>query len=116
MASVRVKYNQSFEAEEGFWRLRAWVSEAEGMTEKIFVRQRLPVVPYQEAVRSIFSNVAQPSDLVDYPEDEPSGTSTYFRTGSLDLEFKSADLLASSLTRLEGDIRNLVLAMNETGA
>lgn len=108
---ITVKYNLEL-LTDGKWRLQAWVSETENMTEKIFVYQRKVDVPYAETPRDVFVNVAQPSDLADYPEDAPNDLFPYFRQYSLDLSIDSALLASESITNIGADVRDLCKAMD----
>jgi hypothetical protein len=107
MASISVKYNLNFEAADGVWRVQAWTSDAVDITEKIFVHQAIPDTPGQALGRTMFTNVAQPS------EDAAAAGSSFFRKSSLDLEIKSPELMHSTVKALESDIRGLILAVNE---
>ena len=113
MVSISVKYNLNFEATDGIWRVQAWASAATDMTEKIFVHQAIPDTPGQALGRTMFTNVAQPGDLEEFPEDAAAAGSSFFRKSSLDLEIKSPELMSSTVKALESDIRGLILAMNE---
>lgn len=115
MASLRVSHELDFLADDGNWRLRMWVSEADGVSEKVFVHQDIPDAPGQDRGRSRFSHVAQPADLQEYPEDASDGTTTFFRKQSLDLVFKSPELMANAYRGIDADVTDLVMTLNEVG-
>jgi hypothetical protein len=110
-AEIQVKYNLVMQL-DGTWRLQIWTSKAEGVSSKIFVYQHLNDVPYDDSSRDIFVNIAQPNDLVEYPEDAPDGTTRFFRKEYMDVNITSSELAYKSLERINNDIDHLCKALN----
>ena len=112
MASITIKH--VLQLEGGRWNLKSWTSAAVDMSEKVFVYQTMPDMPYQTLNSSKFVNIASAADMADYPEDMAGGEFPFFRKAGSDLNFVSltmaenavegitadADALAASLTAL----------------
>lgn len=108
MASHRItlKYNLILQT-NGKWRLQVWTAATENMTDKIFVYQRKSGVPYMEDPRDVFVNIAQPCDLVEYPEDSPNDTFPFFRQQFADVEINNARLVYDTMSGISTDAREL---------
>ena len=101
--------------QSGCNRLQAWVSEYADMDPKIFVYQRMPLVPGAAVPADEYTNVASAADMTEYPADEPGGGTSsgtelcpFFRLSSLDLVFRSDDLMATSWDTIKADIQALI--------
>jgi hypothetical protein len=108
---ITVMYN-TFLQEDGKWRLQAWVSSTENITEKVFVYQLKPGVPYVPTQRDVFVNVAQPSDIAEYPEDVFGDTFPFCRRNSIDLELSSSLLVAETKANIAQDLKELCQALD----
>lgn len=78
--------------DQGYYRLRVYVSEAVGIGPEIFLYQMGGTFPGQPE-EEMFSNVCSVPDLDEYPVDEPSEGSIFFRKSNLDLTFRSLEYL-----------------------
>ena len=86
------------------YRIRYDVVEAQLVVPEIFVYQRKPGSAGEGPVDE-FSNVASPSDLEEYPADEPETGGQFFRLSYIDLVYRSLSLLQTSISDLEQDIQ-----------
>jgi hypothetical protein len=114
--SVVLKYNLYME-ESGSWRLQVWSHETlGGMDPSIFVWQCLPDVPYQGSGRKIFTNIAHPADMEEYPSGNPDLTiASFFRRDYADVLFESLPLASETLEKIEKDVDDLCEALNKMG-
>jgi hypothetical protein len=110
---LTASHNLVFHVVPGWWRLQIWVERAENITNKVFVWQRLPDAPFQSPGRNIFANVAQPADLVEYPEDEPGPDHNFFRLGYMDLTLDSFELAQETIAKTASDLGDLCKAMDD---
>lgn len=110
-AELQIKYNLFLQA-DGNWRMQVWTSKAEGVSPKVFVYQRLNDVPYDTSSRDLFVNIAQPNDLVEYPDDEPDSMTRFFRKEYMDVSLTSSELAYKSLERINNDVNYLCKALN----
>ncbi|KKN45016.1 hypothetical protein LCGC14_0687280 [marine sediment metagenome] len=92
---------------EGF-QLRLEVIEAIGLPPEIFVYQRKPGRLPNGQARDEFSNIASPVDLEEYPTEEPSSESSFFRLKTLDIVFRNIELLRTSFADIRQDICSLI--------
>jgi len=84
---------------QGF-RMQVEVIAAQGLSPKIFVYR---------ASTQLFSHIASPSDLVEYPDSgDPLDDSVYYREDKLDLVFRSGHLAADAWQAILSDITGLV--------
>lgn len=75
---------------EGLCRLRVWVSKAaEGEDPNIFVTEIMPPRHQDEELSIRFSHIASPTDMTQYPIEEPGTGGFYYRTRGADLLFDS---------------------------
>jgi hypothetical protein len=86
--------------------------EAVGMPLEIFVFQRNPA-PLQVGQADVFSNIASPSDLEEYPVNEPAPRGFFFRRSRIDLVFRNLELLRQSLIDIENDVRLLTESLDQ---
>jgi len=108
---ITVKYNLTLQL-DGKWRLQAWTSETENITADIFVYQRKPNMPYETSARDVFVNIAQPSDISEYPSDSPNTVFPFFRLPYLDLTITDSKLVYNTLSRMALDIEQLCTALD----
>jgi hypothetical protein len=108
---ITVLYNVFLQV-DGVWRLQVWASETENMTGKIFVYQHKRQMPYNSTPRDVFVNIAQPSDIEEYPEDTPGDVFPFFRKESIDLEINDSRLTYNTIGRLAKDIADLCTGLD----
>jgi hypothetical protein len=101
--------------QDGCHRLQAWIDSYTGteLDGKVFVYQRFPTVPGETSPDDRFVNVASVADLKDYPADNPNTESPFFRLISIDLVFRSVDLLNRTWESIVEDLRALISNLNK---
>jgi len=114
--TLKVKYSRS-EIVSGLqsYDLKAEVTEASGVSDKIFVMQRgVDPYPSEIGVSDVFVCLADPVDLEEIPADSPNlgEEMPYFRVDTITLRFRSMDILEEVKTLLNADIVALVNALN----
>lgn len=97
--------------------LEVEVTSAVGMSDKIFVFQRNTVSntdPQTADQVDEFVSLADPVDLVQYPEDAPdlANGMPYYRKNTVLLLFRSMVELDETRTLLDADIAELVRSLN----
>lgn len=93
----------------GTHRLQMWVENYQDIDPKVFVHMRKPPTPPAVDDEDVFTNIASAADMVEYPADNPdSELPPFFRTASLDLLFRSVQLMERSVDTIEVDLRALV--------
>lgn len=97
------------------YRVRFDVIEAVYVDANVFVYQHIPGATVG-AVINEFSNVASPTDLEEYPVDEPVPGGRFFRLSYVDLVFRNLDLLTQSAEDLVSDISTLVTSLDQIDA
>ena len=90
-------------------RVRIEASEANLMPSKIFAYQLLPVGPADAERVGMFDHVCSPSDLVEYPEDEPVATlrPAWFRLNYVDVLLRSRTEVDAFIRDVTGDVTSL---------
>jgi hypothetical protein len=83
-------------------RVRIEASDANLMPEKIFAYQLMPVGAAEAERVGVFDHVCSPSDLEEYPEDEPT---TSLRPAWFRLNY--VDVLLRSRTEIDGFIKDV---------
>ena len=83
-------------------RVRIEASDANLMPTKVFAYQMLPIGPAEAERAGMFDHVCSPSDLEEYPEDEPLTT---MRPAWFRLDY--VDVLLRSRTEVDGFIRDV---------
>lgn len=111
-ATLSLKRNL-FLQQDGTWRLQAWTAEADGISEKVFVYRRRPAVPYDDEPLDEFVNMAQVSDLEDYPEDSPEDPHPFFRKAHADLEIRSPKIAQETIDGMARDVVTLLRDFNK---
>lgn len=93
-------------------RIKVEAEESSGMPLEIFVYQRRPSAPPGESL-DVFTNVASPNDLQEYPAgDDPGPDSPFYRRAMVDLVFRSPDHAQQAIDSLILDINQLVESLN----
>ena len=106
--NIKLAYNLFLQA-DGTWRLQVWTSHFEGeIGPKIFVYQRLTDTPFEPSSRDMFVNIAQFTDMVEYPEDEPEWDCNFFRKQYMDVAVEDSELAYKSLERINSDVNALI--------
>ena len=94
------------------YRLYVKAKCARGLSDKIFVYQRLPQVDDQGRPVEAFTNVASPEDLVEYPPDVPAGLDDpFFRLDYVDLIFRNPDLLLDAFAGLLSNVAEMLTSL-----
>ena len=102
-----IKTRTSIDSSSGSHRLQAWVDTYEDITPYIFVYQRFAGVG-GAADEDRFVNIASASDIADYPETDPAVGGVFFRLVSVDLLYRSVDLLNNFVSTLQEDAADLI--------
>lgn len=110
--TLEIKYNLFLQA-DGVWRLQAWTSRAENISPKVFVYQRLNSTPYEYSSRDMFTNIAQATDMVEYPDNSPDAESSFFRKEYMDVEIQDSELAYKSVARINNDVNALCRTLNQ---
>lgn len=89
------------------------VDAASGISDKLFVFQEIPADPITEET-SMFSHIASPADLEEYPEDTvtPGSGMTFYRANTVTLLLRKFELLEESVRIIKSDIQLLVTRLN----
>jgi len=94
---------------EGSHRVQMWVSAYQDIDPNVFVWERRPPVPPETEDIDEYVNVASASDMVEYPVDNPDPElPPFYRKSSIDILFRSVDLMNKALDTIEADLNNLV--------
>jgi hypothetical protein len=101
MAYIELKH--SLQLENGRWRLKMWTAKAVDMSEKVFVYQKMPDLPYQQPDLAYFVNIASAADMADYPEDAAGPDFPFFRKNGADLSFASLVMAEQAAESAAGD-------------
>ena len=85
--------------------------QPEGMTSKIFVKQRT-----RNFARGLFEDtfvaVCTPTQLEDFAEDAPGEGSSYYRTESIELVMRTPELLLEVFESLKYEVKKLVIDLD----
>jgi hypothetical protein len=92
----------------GCCRLEVWIKSYSDMTPDIFLYQRFPVMDGEVQPDNRFINVASVGDINEYPETDPSGDGPFYRLRTVDLTFRSIDLLNKTWDLIQEDTLDLV--------
>lgn len=130
-ASITVRYDRS-DIQPGLqaYGLKVTATSAVEMSEKIFVMRRGVVNANANEITPVpnpadpgiqpdtFICLADPVDLEEVPEDcpDPAHEMPYYRVDSIELWFRSPDLLEDTYTLLAQDIQKLVTSMQSLAA
>jgi len=87
-----------------------------GCSSKVFAIEVLPRTADPKNPNVRFSHVCSPSELTEFPADEPSGGSCYFRTDSVEFVFDNSMLVDHVSLNMHNDIRRLASELNELDA
>ena len=105
---LELKTNIVLDPLSGQHRLKAWINLYQDMEPEIFVYQRYPQLPGETEPSDHFVIIASAADLQDYPKTAPAGNVPFFRLSYIDIIFRSADLLAKTVTLIQEDVRALI--------
>lgn len=97
-------------SEEGY-AITVTVMDAVCLPRELLVIQRKPTAG--TGFRDVFSNVASPADLEEYPVGEPVVDYPFYRVAQATLVFRDLGLLMSCLADLKRDICQLVETINQ---
>ena len=86
---------------------------AYGCSSKVFAIEVLPKTADPRNPHVRFSHVCSPSELTEFPEDEPAGGSCYFRTDSIELVFDNSLLVDHVSLHMHSDVGRLADELNE---
>ena len=84
-----------------------------GCSSKVFAIEVLPKTADPKNPHVRFSHVCSPAELVEFPEDEPTGGSCYFRTDSVEFVFDNSLLIDHVSANMRRDIGHLASELNE---
>lgn len=109
---IKLKSRINMVEAEGNHRLRVWVEEATDVDPNIFVYQRFPQWPGEDAPRDVFVAVASVADMAEFPPAAPSSSSSedspFFRLRMFDVVFRSVYDLNNSWALVKQDVADLV--------
>jgi len=90
-------------------RVRITASNANLMPSKIFAYQMMPIGPADVERVGMFDHVCSPSDLEEYPEDEPTTTlrPAWFRLDYVDVLLRSRTEVDAFIRDVTDDVRGL---------
>lgn len=90
-------------------RVRITASNANLMPSKIFAYQMMPIGPADAERVGMFDHVCSPSDLEEYPEDEPTTTlrPAWFRLDYVDVLLRSRTEVDAFIRDVTDDVRGL---------
>jgi len=115
MAELVVRYSTN-EAAIGVqsYDLKVVVTNAVGMSDKIFVFQRTVNNPSDAQEEDRFICIADPVDLEEFPEDSPDigNDMPYYRLSQVTLRFRDMVTLEETKELIELDIQQLVYSIN----
>lgn len=99
-------------------RVRIEATNANLMPNKVFAYQMMPVGPADAERAAMFDHVCSPSDLEEYPEDEPVATlrPAWFRLNYVDVLLRSRTEVDAFIRDVTADVQSLknVLDIVET--
>ena len=88
------------------------VIRAVDMPSEIFVYQRKPIIS-DTSHEDVFSNIASPTDIEEYPVGDPaSADRPFFRASAVDLVFRNLTLAEDAWEAIQSDVEQLVWALN----
>lgn len=90
-------------------RVRIETSDANLMPAKVFAYQMMPIGPAEAERAAMFDHVCSPSDLEEYPEDEPIATMrpAWFRLNYVDVLLRSRTEVDSFIRDVTADVQSL---------
>lgn len=90
-------------------RVRIEASDANLMPSKIFAYQLMPIGPADAERAGMFDHVCSPSDLEEYPEDEPTTTlrPAWFRLDYVDVLLRSRTEVDAFIRDVTADVQGL---------
>jgi hypothetical protein len=94
------------------YKLKVSVVGAQGMPEKIFVKQRIKNFSKQK-FDDTFVAVATPAQLEDFHEDAPEEGSSYFRTDQIEIISRTPEAIAKIFESLLYEIKKLTKDLSD---
>ena len=90
-------------------RVRIIADDATDMPTKVFAYQMLPLKPNEEARVGSFDHVCSPTDLEEYPEDEPieNARPAWFRLNYVDVLLRSRAEVKAFIQDVTEDVQRL---------
>jgi hypothetical protein len=93
----------------GSHRLQMWIETYQDIDPGVFVYQRKQPTPPNVDEYDEYVNIASVADQEEYPANVPdTQVAPFFRLTSIDLVFRSVELMYASIQRMEEDLRSLV--------
>lgn len=94
------------------YRLVVNTLNAQGMTGKIFVKQRIRNFA-KDSIDDTFVAVCTPTQLEDFEEDSPGHGTSYYRTDRIDLVARTPEVLQSIFDSLLYETKKLVVDLTD---
>ena len=94
------------------YKLEVLATNAENMPDKIFVKQRVRNFA-RGGSEDFFVAVCTPAQLEDFAEDSPDGTTSFFRTNTIDLVARTAEELQAVFDSLLYETKKLVVDLTD---
>ncbi|NDE17361.1 hypothetical protein EBZ80_20765, partial [bacterium] len=97
-------------------RVRITASNAANMSDKIFAYQMLPLKPGASEKVGAFDHVCSPTDLEEYPEDDPimNARPAWFRLNYVDVLLRSRAEVKSFIESVIDDVQRLKTTLDLT--
>jgi len=91
------------------YRMVATITEADGIDKNLFLYHRMTLEPVSGTTGDFFRKIASPTDIEEYPVGAPDPQSPlpFYRLDSVDMLFRSADLLNETWEMMLADLREL---------
>lgn len=96
------------------FRIRIEATDAEDMSDRVFVYQREPVDPYTGNQLDLFCSVAGPVDMSEYPPEEPpeDGSTPFFRKNFIEVDVRSTSHADELWEIVKTEVCNLIDALD----
>lgn len=89
------------------YRMTIQAQDAVVLPNEVFVYQRKP--SYKDpGYEDVFTNIASPSDLEEYPITTPVGNVPFFRLAAVDLVFRNVSLADDAWKGIQNDMKQLI--------
>ena len=107
MANITLsRSSSSFDSDQSSYRITLEVTQAENITPKIFVKQRLRNLSNQ-TFDDVFAAVCTPAQLEDFAVDAPNEGSSFYRSNKIDIVARNADYLESVYEDIVTEVQQL---------
>ncbi len=108
MANIKLlRKSSSYDESIASYRMIVEVTQANDITSKIFVNQRLRNFTSQ-SFEDVFVAVATPAQIEDFAENAPNEGSTYLRTSKIDVVSRNAAYLESVFEDIISNVQKLL--------